>query len=116
MNPKLVEFALRKQRLQIDAGHQRADLMRRLAGLDATLNTLDSVRDQFAWARRHAPLLSGGALLLLASRPRLVLRLARRGWVGWLLWRRLRGKPGSNLLPLLAPALRIVLERLRGRR
>lgn len=115
MNPKLVEFALRKQRLQIETGHQRADLVRRLAGLESTLDTVDSVRDQLAWARRHAPLLSGGALLLLVSRPRLLLRLARRSWVGWLLWRRLRGKPGGSMLPLLAPALRIVLERLRRR-
>ncbi|THF62830.1 hypothetical protein E6C76_16295 [Pseudothauera nasutitermitis] len=116
MNPRLVEFALRKQRLQIKAEYQRADMVHRLAGIESALDTVDTIREQFTWARQHAPLLSSGVLLLLFSRPRMVLRLARSGWVGWLLWSRLRGRgPRSLLTPVVAPALRLLLGLFRRR-
>lgn len=119
MNPRLVEFALRKQRLQITAEHQRDDMMRRFDGLESTLDVVDQVRDGVAWTRQHAPLLSSLALIVIASRPRLVLRLAKRGWVGWLLYRKLRGgKPALGLIaaPLVQRVLTTLLDRLATRR
>ncbi|NMG50231.1 hypothetical protein GO613_19235 [Azoarcus communis] len=111
MNPRLVEFALRKQRLQITAEHQRDDMMRRFDGLESTLDVVDQVRDGVAWTRQHAPLLSSLALIVVASRPRLVLGLAKRGWAGWLLYRKLRGgKPALGLIA--APLARRILEML----
>jgi len=111
MNPRLVEFALRKQRLQITAERQRDDMMRRFDGLESTLDVVDQVRDGVAWTRQHAPLLSSLALIVVASRPRLVLGLAKRGWAGWLLYRKLRGgKPALGLIA--APLARRILEML----
>ncbi|WP_341648360.1 hypothetical protein [Thauera humireducens] len=53
MNPRLVEIALRKQRLQLRAEAQRDDMVHRLRGIDATLDRLDAAREHLAWARRR---------------------------------------------------------------
>lgn len=111
-DPRTLELALRKQRLQLRAASQRADLSWRLEGVDATLDRVDGVREHFAWAKEQAPLLSLGALALLAARPRLSLRIAKRAWLGWLLYKRLHGTPAA-LLPVLAPALRLALRALK---
>lgn len=114
MNPHLVEFALRKQRLQFRAETERGDMARRLAGIEATLDRVDTLRDGFAWAKEKAPLLSLGALVVLVARPRLTLRIIKRSWIGWLLLRRLRGRRASaTLLPLVAPLLQRLLAALR---
>lgn len=114
MNPRLVEFALRKQRLQFRAEAERADMARRLAGIEATLDRVDTLRDGFAWAREKVPLLSVAALVVLVARPRLTLRLVKRGWIGWLVLHRLRGrKATASLLPLVAPLLQRLLAALR---
>lgn len=105
MDPRLVEIALRKQRLQLRAEAQRDDMVRRLSGIDAALDRLDAAREHLAWAKERAPLLSIAALTILALKPRLTLRLARRAWVGWLLLRQARGRPLAALLPMAAPVL-----------
>lgn len=116
MNPQLIEFALRKQRLQINAERQRADMMYRLEGIESALGTVDRVRDGFAWAREHAPLLSTAALVLVFTRPRLALRLAKRVWVGWMIYRRFQGRPGAKTASLLAlPLVRRIAERVIAR-
>lgn len=91
MNSKLVEIALRKQRLQFRAEQQRAELMVGLEVVDGVLDGVDRLRDGVAWLRGHAPAVSTFALVLLILRPRFTLRWARRGVVGWQLYRRLRG-------------------------
>ena len=113
MNPRLVELALRKQRLQLRAEAQRENMALRLSGIEAALDRLDAVRDNFSWAREKIPLLSVGALAVLAFKPRLTFRLARRAWLGWVLLRRLRGRPLNALLPVAAPLLRQVLKSLK---
>lgn len=105
MDPRLVEIALRKQRLQLRAETQRDDMTYRLRGIDATLDRIDAAREHLAWAKEKAPLLSIGVLTVLALKPRLTLRLARRAWVGWLLLRQARGRPLAALLPMAAPVL-----------
>ncbi len=109
MNPKVIEFALRKQRLQIQAEAQRDDMLHRLEGFESALDVADGVRDNLHWAREHAPILSSGALLLALWKPRLVFRFARRAWLGWALYRKL----GRGAAPLLA-ALGPLFSRLRG--
>ncbi|THF59418.1 YqjK-like family protein [Pseudothauera rhizosphaerae] len=111
MNPRLVEFALRKQRLQIRAEGQREDMLHRLEGFESVLHVADGVRDNLRWAREHAPILSGAALLVVAWKPRLVLRLARRAWLGWVLYRRL-ARPAAPV----AGVLGLLIDRLRPRR
>ncbi|MDO9597798.1 MAG: YqjK-like family protein [Azoarcus sp.] len=115
MNPRLIEFALRKQRLQINAERQRDDMMYRLAGFESALDTVDRVRDGVDWAREHAPLLSGALILLIVSKPRLALRLAKRAWLGWMIFRRVQGSPGSKTGLLALPLVRRVAGRIASR-
>lgn len=90
MNPKLLELALRKQRLQLAAERQRAELLAGLEVVEGVLDRVDRLRDGVAWLRQHAPAVSTIALVLLFLRPRFTLRWLRRGWVGWQLVRRVR--------------------------
>lgn len=90
MNPKLVEIALRKQRLQFRAERERAEMMAGLAAVDVVLDGVDRLRDGVDWLRQHAPAVSTFALVLLLMRPRFTLRWAKRGVLGWQLYRRLR--------------------------
>lgn len=117
MNQRILELALRKQRLQIRAEAERRDMVRHLGGVDVVLDTVDRVRDQIhdtvQWAREKAPLLSIALLVLLVTRPRRAIRLAQRAWVGWLIWRRVRGNGTTSLTPAVASVLLRLVVRLR---
>ena len=115
MDSRQVDLALRKQKLQMHAAAQRADLSQRLAGIDGALDRLDSLRDNLAWAKDKIPLLSVALLVVLAAKPKLTLRLAKRAWVGWLLVRQARGGRLSALLPTAIPLLRGLLALIKRR-
>ena len=115
MDSRQIDLALRKQKLQMQAAAQRTDMTRRLAGIDGTLDRLDSVRDNLAWAKDKVPLLSVALLVVLAAKPKLTLRLAKRAWVGWLLVRQARGGRLSALLPTAIPLLRALLAIVKRR-
>ena len=115
MDSRQVDLALRKQKLQMNAAAQRADLSQRLAGIDSALDRVDSLRDNLAWAKDKIPLLSVALLVVLAAKPRFALRLAKRAWVGWLLVRQVRGGRLSALLPTAIPLLRGLLALVRRR-
>ena len=115
MNPRQVELSLRKQKLQLRAEAQRADITQRLAGIDGALDRVDSLRDHLAWAKDKIPVLSVALIVVLAAKPKLTLRLAKRAWVGWLLVRQVRGGRLSALLPTAIPLLRGLLAILRRR-
>ena len=115
MDSRQIDLALRKQKLQMRADAQRTDLTRRLAGIDGALDRVDSLRDNLAWAKDKIPLLSVALLVVLATKPRLALRLAKRAWVGWLLVRQARGGRLSALLPTAIPLLRGLLALLKRR-
>lgn len=115
MNPRQIDLALRKQKLQMRADAQRTDLTRRLAGIDGALDRVDSLRDNLAWAKDKVPVLSVALIVVLAAKPKLTLRLAKRAWVGWLLVRQARGGRLSALLPTAIPLLRGLLAILRRR-
>ena len=115
MDSRHIEFALRKQKLQLRAEAQRTDIAQRLAGIDGALDRVDSLRDNLAWAKDKIPVLSVALLVVLAAKPRLTLRLAKRAWVGWLLMRQVRGGRLSALLPTAVPLLRGLLAILRRR-
>lgn len=115
MDSRHIELALRKQKLQLRAEAQRTDIARRLAGIDGALDRVDSLRDNLAWAKDKIPVLSAALLVVLAAKPRLTLRLAKRAWVGWLLMRQVRGGRLSALLPTAVPLLRGLLTILRRR-
>ena len=115
MDPRQIDLALRKQKLQMRADAQRTDITRRLAGIDGALDRVDSLRDHLAWAKDKVPVLSVALIVVLAAKPRLTLRLAKRAWVGWLLVRQVRGGRLSALLPTAIPLLRGLLAILRRR-
>ncbi len=115
MDSRQIDLALRKQKLQMRADAQRADITRRLAGIDGALDRVDSLRDNLAWAKDKIPLLSVALLVVLAARPKLTLRLAKRAWVGWLLVRQVRGGRLSALLPTAIPLLRGLLALIKRR-
>ena len=115
MDSRQIDLALRKQKLQMRADAQRTDLTRRLAGIDGALDRVDSLRDNLAWAKDKIPLLSVALLVVLAAKPKLTLRLAKRAWVGWLLVRQVRGGRLSALLPTAIPLLRGLLALVRRR-
>ena len=115
MDSRQIDLALRKQRLQMRADAQRTDLTRRLAGIDGALDRVDSLRDNLAWAKDKVPVLSVALIVVLAAKPKLTLRLAKRAWVGWLLVRQARGGRLSALLPTAIPLLRGLLAILRRR-
>ena len=115
MDSRHIELALRKQKLQLRAEAQRTDIAQRLAGIDGALDRVDSLRDNLAWAKDKIPVLSVALLVVLAAKPRLTLRLAKRAWVGWLLVRQARGGRLSALLPTAIPLLRGLLAIVRRR-
>ena len=115
MDPRQIDLALRKQKLQMRADAQRTDMTRRLAGIDGALDRVDSLRDHLAWAKDKVPVLSVALLVVLAAKPKLTLRLAKRAWVGWLLVRQARGGRLSALLPTAIPLLRALLAIVKRR-
>jgi hypothetical protein len=115
MDSRDIELALRKQKLQMRAEAQRADITRRLVGIDGALDRVDSLRDNLAGAKDKVPLLSVALLVVLAAKPRFTLRLAKRAWVGWLLVRQARGGRLSALLPTAIPLLRGLLALIKRR-
>lgn len=98
MNPKLVELALRKQRLQLRVEMQRQDVTWRAEGLTPLFDAADRIRDAAHWAREHATLLAGGALAVVAFKPRLLVRAARRGWGAWHTFKRI----SARVAPIIA--------------
>ena len=70
MDSRQIDLALRKQKLQMQAAAQRTDMTRRLAGIDGTLDRLDSVRDNLAVAAPR----QRGERLINAFMPRAWLR------------------------------------------
>ena len=115
MDSRQIDLALRKQKLQMRADAQRTDITRRLAGIDGALDRVDSLRDNLAWAKDKVPLLSVALIVVLAAKPKLTLRLAKRAWVGWLLVRQARGGRLSALLPTAIPLLRALLAIVKRR-
>ena len=115
MSSRHVDLALRKQKLQMHVAAQRADMTRRLAGIDGALDRVDSLRDHLAWGKDKIPLLSVALVVVLLAKPKLTLRLAKRAWVGWMLARQLRGGRLSALLPSAIPLLRGLLALIKRR-
>lgn len=114
MNPRLVEFALRKQQLQFRAETQRDEMLRRLQGFEGALDTVDRVRDNLAWAREQVPLFSAAAVIVVLWKPRLALRVARRAWLGWALYRRVGSGRAAPLMGAALPLVGSLLRRWRG--
>mgnify|MGYP001346123668 CR=1 FL=1 len=115
MATRQTDLALRKQQLLMRVDAQRTDMTRRLAGIDGALDRVDQLRDGLARAKDKLPLLAVALLVVLAAKPRLTLRLAKRAWLGWLLLRQTRGGRATALLTTAVPLLRGLLAMIRRR-
>lgn len=85
-----VDIALAKQRLQLDAAHQREVLGRHARGLQPAFDTADQIRTGFFWLKRHPEALAASVALLAAAGPkprRFLWRWGQRGFIAWKLWR-----------------------------
>lgn len=85
-----IELALKKQRLQQRSAALRAEIAVHAAHVAPWLAAGDKLRDGAVWLRRHPAVVVGSAFALLAARPRAVVRWARRSFVAWQAWRRVR--------------------------
>ena len=94
------ELALRKQRLQIQAKQQRAELLAALETVETVEHKLTRLREGVDWLREHAPVVSVLVLVLLVARPSFTLRWIKRAWLGWRLYLRFRGGLASAMAAL----------------
>ena len=90
MNSAALELALRKQRLQIAGEGLRTDFGRCAAGLAPVFTAADYAVEGARWVRRHPEIAAAAGVALVVFRPKRAWRWARRAFVGWQAWRRLR--------------------------
>lgn len=121
MNERDLELALRKQRLVLHSQALRQQWATQAQALRPVATGVDRVRAGVRWVRAHPQAIFAGALVLGLLRPRAAFRWARRGFVIWGLWRKLRQhqdlmreRTGATLTDRLADHLRETLvERIR---
>ena len=97
MNPKNIELALKKQRLQLQAAAQRVMIMQALESAAPAFGAAEKVRSGLRWAKAHPEWLAGIGVALLVARPRAFFRWAKRGFFVWRSLHRLRGAVESIL-------------------
>ena len=97
MNSKLVELALKKQRLQLQSAALRDALAENARTYQSAFAVADRMRLGLAWLRRHPALPVAALVAVLVARPRAVLRLAGRGWLLWSTLQRLRATARTAL-------------------
>lgn len=91
MSPRLVELALKKQRLQLKSAILRDAFSYQAKAWAPAFAAADRVREGINWLRRHPALPIVVLVALLVARPSAMLRLAGRGWIVWRGVKRLRG-------------------------
>ena len=90
MTPRLVELALKKQRLQIRSAALRQEFAAQTRVWRPAFALANRGQAAWLWLRRHPALPVALLVALLVARPRAVLRWARRGFFAWQTFGRLR--------------------------
>lgn len=88
MNRRLLELALKKQRLQFQSAALRENWAKQARGVEPVLQAVDGVGRGVAWLTRYPYVLTVVAVALVVARPSAVWRWARRGFLAWQFWRR----------------------------
>lgn len=99
MNNRLLELALQKQRLQYRSGEQRQELAKGLKPLASVFSVAEAVRGGVRWVHEHPAISTGVLVAIIVARPRIAVRWARRAWLAWQVWRKVRrmgSPPGSH--------------------
>ncbi|MBK6632311.1 MAG: YqjK-like family protein [Betaproteobacteria bacterium] len=99
MSSKIVELALKKQRLQLQAAAQRVRILHAIASASPAFGVADKARAAVGWAKANPEVLVATGVVLLVARPRVLFRWAKRGFFLWEGVRRLRGAVDSLLAP-----------------
>ena len=90
MNSSTLELALKKQRLQIASESLRAEFARCAAGLAPAFSGADFAIEGARWVRTNPQPVVAAAVALLLIRPKSAWRWARRAYLGWQAWQKLR--------------------------
>ncbi len=90
MDPKALELALRKQQVQFASERLRNELINHLDGVSPMLHTADRLRNGARWLGKHPQVFIAVGIAFIVARPRRALGWARRAFIGWHVWRRLR--------------------------
>ncbi|MDO8787185.1 MAG: YqjK family protein [Sulfuritalea sp.] len=90
MNRTALELALKKQRLQIASETLRAEFGRYAGGLAPAFTGADYAVVGARWVQRHPQFVVAAAVALVVARPKRAWRWARRAFVGWQAWHKLR--------------------------
>lgn len=85
-----LELALKKQRLQFRCVEQRRELAQDLMPLLPVFAFAETVRNGTRWVREHPAISVGVLVAIFVAKPRFALRWARRAWLAWQGWRKLR--------------------------
>lgn len=85
-----LELALRKQRLMLKSDALRARLAGEAQVLLPAFVAADRVRDGWRWAKSHPEWVAATGALLVALRPRKVVRWVRGAYGAFRAWRRVR--------------------------
>lgn len=88
MNQRLLELALKRQRLQFQSAALREHWVAHTRGLQPVFQGMDRIGAGVAWMRRYPHVLIAVSVALLVARPKAVWRWARRSFVAWQFWRR----------------------------
>ncbi len=100
MAPRIIELALKKQRLQIASEGLRADFSRCASGLMPVFISADMAVVGAHWVRRNREIVVAVGVALLIIRPRSVIGWARRGFILWRVWRDFRNFLERRLPPV----------------
>lgn len=99
MDARTLEFALRKQRVQFASERLRNEFISHLTGVSPVLTIADRLCDGLLWLRKHPQVFIAVGMALIVSRRKRALGWARRAFIVWRLWRKLRG-PESTGSPM----------------
>ena len=85
-----IELALKKQRLQFRCAEQRRELAQGLMPLVPAFALAETIRNGARWVREHPAISAGVLAAFFVAKPRVAVRWARRAWLAWQVWRKLR--------------------------
>lgn len=88
MNARLLELALKKQRLQFRSDLLRQEWRAHARGLKPAFVAADRVRAGYLWLRRYPEVVVGAGVAVAVARPRAAWRWLKRGFVAWQFWRK----------------------------